>query len=105
MFVPGPGAIDDPDDREHHRNFHQHADNGSQRGAGLQADEVWIWSDVDGILTADPNIVPQARTLQELSYEEAADLAYYGADVLHPKTIRPVIASGRCRRRGCNAAR
>ena len=60
-------------------------------GAGLQADEVWIWSDVDGILTADPNIVPHARTLTELSYNEAADLAYFGADVLHPKTIRPVI--------------
>jgi aspartokinase/homoserine dehydrogenase 1 len=60
-------------------------------GAGLDADEVWIWSDVDGILTADPNIVPQARTLAELSYAEAADLAYYGADVLHPKTIQPVI--------------
>ena len=59
-------------------------------GAGLGADEVWIWSDVNGILTADPNIVPQARTLTELSYAEAAELAYYGADVLHPKTIRPV---------------
>jgi aspartate kinase len=59
-------------------------------GAALGADEVWIWSDVDGILTADPNIVPQARTLAELSYAEAAELAYYGADVLHPKTIRPV---------------
>ena len=62
-------------------------------GAGLNADEVWIWSDVDGILTADPNIVPQARTLTELSYTEAADLAYLGADVLHPKTIRPVLES------------
>ncbi len=60
-------------------------------GAGLEADEVWIWSDVNGILTADPNIVPQARTLTELSYAEAADLAYVGAEVLHPKTIRPVI--------------
>ena len=60
-------------------------------GAGLGAAEVWIWSDVDGILTADPNIVPQARTLVELSYQEAAELAYYGADVLHPKTILPVI--------------
>jgi aspartokinase/homoserine dehydrogenase 1 len=59
-------------------------------GACLDADEVWIWSDVDGILTADPNIVPQARTLTELSYAEASDLAYFGADVLHPKTIRPV---------------
>jgi len=63
-------------------------------GAGLDADEVWIWSDVDGILTADPNIVPQARTLTELSYAEAADLAYFGAEVLHPKTIRPVTESG-----------
>jgi len=63
-------------------------------GAGLDADEVWVWSDVDGILTADPNIVPQARTLTELSYTEAADLAYFGADVLHPKTIRPVTESG-----------
>jgi bifunctional aspartokinase / homoserine dehydrogenase 1 len=63
-------------------------------GAGLDADEVWIWSDVDGILTADPNIVPQARTLTELSYAEASDLAYFGADVLHPKTIRPVIERG-----------
>jgi aspartokinase/homoserine dehydrogenase 1 len=63
-------------------------------GAGLDADEVWIWSDVDGILTADPNIVPQARTLAELSYAEAADLAYFGADVLHPKTIRPVVENG-----------
>lgn len=63
-------------------------------GAGLDADEVWIWSDVSGILTADPNIVPQARTLSELSYSEAAELAYYGANVLHPKTIRPVIESG-----------
>jgi aspartokinase/homoserine dehydrogenase 1 len=62
-------------------------------GAGLDADEVWIWSDVDGILTADPNIVPQARTLTELSYTEAANLAYFGADVLHPKTIRPVTES------------
>ncbi len=62
--------------------------------AGLDADEVWIWSDVDGILTADPNLVPQARTLPELSYGEAADLAYYGADVLHPKTVGPVVANG-----------
>ena len=63
-------------------------------GAGLDADEVWIWSDVSGILTADPNIVPQARALSELSYAEAAELAYYGADVLHPKTVRPVTESG-----------
>ena len=59
-------------------------------GACLPADEVQIWTDVDGILTADPNIVPGAHTLDELSYEEAESLAYYGADVLHPKTVRPV---------------
>lgn len=63
-------------------------------GAGLDADEVWIWSDVDGILTADPNLVPGARTLAELSYAEATSLAYYGAEVLHPKTMRPVVQSG-----------
>ena len=60
-------------------------------GACLEADEVWIWSDVDGILTADPNFVPQARSLVELSYDEAAELAHYGAEVLHPKTIRPLV--------------
>jgi aspartokinase/homoserine dehydrogenase 1 len=63
-------------------------------GAGLDADEVWIWSDVDGILTADPNIVSHARTLSELSYGEAMELAYFGAEVLHPKTIRPVFEHG-----------
>jgi bifunctional aspartokinase / homoserine dehydrogenase 1 len=63
-------------------------------GAGLHADQVWIWTDVDGILTADPKIVPGARSLDELSYDEAAALAYFGADVLHPKTIRPVVEQG-----------
>lgn len=63
-------------------------------GAALPAGEVCIWSDVDGILTADPNLVPEASTLDELTYEEAAALAYFGADVLHPKTIRPVAAAG-----------
>ncbi len=63
-------------------------------GASLNADELWIWSDVDGILTADPNVVPDAHTLVELSYSEAAELAYFGADVLHPKTIKPVVEKG-----------
>ncbi|MBC8448403.1 MAG: aspartate kinase [Chloroflexi bacterium] len=63
-------------------------------GACLDADEVWIWTDVDGILTADPHIAPEARTLTELSYDEAAALAYFGADVLHPKTIKPVVEKG-----------
>ena len=63
-------------------------------GAGLDAHEVRTWSDVDGILTADPSIVPQARTLPELSYSEAADLGYFGADVIHLKTIRSVTEGG-----------
>ena len=63
-------------------------------GAVLPADEVWIWTDVDGVMTTDPRIVPQARTLPEISYSEIAELAYYGAKVLHPKTIRPVVDAG-----------
>lgn len=63
-------------------------------GAALPADEVWIWTDVDGVMTADPRIVPEARTLPELSYREVSELAYYGAKVLHPKSIRPVIEAG-----------
>ena len=60
--------------------------------AGLSAEEVWIWTDVHGILTADPNLVAGARTLAELSYDEAVNLARFGAEVLHPRTIRPIIA-------------
>ncbi len=60
-------------------------------GASLEADEVWIWSDVNGILTADPKIVPEARVLENLSYVTASELASCGADVLHPKTIRPLV--------------
>ena len=59
--------------------------------ACLEADEVQIWTDVDGVLTADPRIVPDARTLPQLSYMEAAELAYFGAKVLHPKTILPAV--------------
>jgi aspartate kinase len=60
-------------------------------GACLNADEVQIWTDVNGIMTADPRIVPHAHTLPELTYIEAAELAYFGAKVLHPKTILPAI--------------
>lgn len=60
-------------------------------GACLKADEVWIWTDVDGVMTADPSIVPDACTLPELTYSEAAELSYYGAKVLYPKTILPVL--------------
>ena len=63
-------------------------------GAVLPADEVWIWTDVDGIMTTDPRIVKEARTLPEVTYNEVAELAYYGAKVLHPKTIRPVVEAG-----------
>ena len=59
-------------------------------GAALEAEEVIIWTDVDGVLTADPRLVPEARMLREISYNEAAELAYFGAKVLHPKTLRPV---------------
>jgi len=63
-------------------------------GSVLPADDVWIWTDVDGVMTTDPRIVPSARTLPEISYSEIAELAYYGAKVLHPKTIRPVVDAG-----------
>lgn len=63
-------------------------------GAVLPADDVWIWTDVDGVMTADPRLVPSARTLPEITYSEIAELAYYGAKVLHPKTIRPVVEAG-----------
>ncbi len=63
-------------------------------GVALAAAEVWIWTDVDGVMTADPRLVPQARTLPELSFREISELAFYGAKVLHPKTIRPVVERG-----------
>lgn len=63
-------------------------------GSVLPADEVWIWTDVDGVMTTDPRIVKDAQTLPEISYGEIAELAYYGAKVLHPKTIRPVVDAG-----------
>jgi bifunctional aspartokinase / homoserine dehydrogenase 1 len=60
-------------------------------GAALQADEVIIWTDVNGVLSADPRLVPQAQAIAGISYREAAELAYFGAKVLHPKTLRPVV--------------
>jgi aspartokinase/homoserine dehydrogenase 1 len=60
-------------------------------GAALEADEIWIWTDVDGVMTADPRLVPSAHIVPEVSYREAAELAYFGAKVLHPKTIQPVV--------------
>ena len=58
----------------------------------LDADELWIWTDVDGVLSADPRVVKDARPIPEISFAEVGELAYFGAKVLHPKTIRPVVA-------------
>ncbi len=63
-------------------------------GAALDAQETIIWTDVDGVKTADPKLVAEARTIDEISYNEAAELAYFGAKVLHPNTLRPVTAAG-----------
>jgi len=70
-------------------------------GAALNADEVWIWTDVDGVLTADPRLIPEARTVPYLTYREMGELAYFGARVLHPKTVLPLIDQG-IRLRICN---
>jgi bifunctional aspartokinase / homoserine dehydrogenase 1 len=62
--------------------------------AALGADEVVIWTDVDGLMTADPRLVEGACTIPEISYREAAELAHFGAKVLHPKTLRAVTQCG-----------
>src|SRR3984957_15450070 len=59
--------------------------------AALDASELWIWTDVDGIMTADPRLVPDAKILAEITYSEAAELAYAGAKVLHPRTLAPLV--------------
>jgi aspartate kinase len=59
--------------------------------AALDAAELWIWTDVDGIMTADPRLVPDAAVLDQVTYGEAAELAYSGAKVLHPRTLAPLI--------------
>ena len=61
-------------------------------GSCLGVDEIQIWTDVDGMLTADPRIVPQPRLVPQLSFAEASELAYFGAKVLHPSTILPAVA-------------
>jgi aspartate kinase len=60
-------------------------------GAGLGAESIEIWTDVDGILTTDPRICPDARRIKLISFDEAAELAYFGAKVLHPATVLPAI--------------
>lgn len=63
-------------------------------GAALLADEVQTWKDVDGILTTDPRIVPSARTVPVATYDEVAELAYFGSQVLHPRSMQPCIQTG-----------
>jgi len=63
-------------------------------GAALDAERVEIWTDVDGLMTADPRIVPSARTLAAASYDEAAELATFGARILHPATALPLVRAG-----------
>ncbi len=60
-------------------------------GACLGASEIQIWTDVDGMLTADPRLVPNVRVVSRLSFAEASELAYFGAKVLHPATIQPAV--------------
>ena len=63
-------------------------------GALLEAGEIVIWTDVDGVLSADPRLVPDAKVIDSLSYNEAMELAYFGAKVIHPQTMAPAIAGG-----------
>jgi aspartate kinase len=63
-------------------------------GAAVGAEEIQIWSDTDGVMTADPRIVPTARPIAFLTFDEASELAYYGGKVLHPSTIVPAVAKG-----------
>jgi aspartate kinase len=60
-------------------------------GSCIQAEEIQIWTDVNGVMTADPRIVPAARVLERVSYKEAGEMSYFGAKVLHPQTIMPAV--------------
>lgn len=60
-------------------------------GAAAGAEEIQIWTDVDGIMSADPKIVPDAKTIERISFDEASELAYFGARVIHPKTLLPAV--------------
>jgi aspartate kinase len=63
-------------------------------GAALSVEEIQIWTDVDGMMTVDPRVVTSARVIPEVSFDEAAELAYFGAKVLHPATIKPAVERG-----------
>lgn len=60
-------------------------------GSVLNAEEVWFWKEVDGVMTSDPRLVPEAHTIPDLSYIEMSEMAFYGANVLHPKTVYPLV--------------
>ena len=59
--------------------------------SAIDADEVWLWKEVDGVMTADPKIVPEAKLIPEISYQEAMELAHFGAKILHPRALEPLI--------------
>jgi len=63
-------------------------------GAAVKADEVWIWTDVDGIMTADPRIEPAAQTIREISFMEAMEMSHFGAKAMHPKALEPAANIG-----------
>ena len=63
-------------------------------GAALDANEVWIWTDVNGLMTSDPKIVPEAKTIHELSFQEATELTIFGAKAMHPRALEPARKEG-----------
>ena len=60
-------------------------------GAGIDAGEIWIWTDVDGIMTSDPRLIPDARVIPSISYLEVMELSFFGAKVMHPRSIEPAM--------------
>src|SRR5207245_4318199 len=64
-------------------------DTASILGSALNTDEIWIWTDVDGLMTADPRIVKDARVLRTVSFGEALELSYFGAKMMHPRAMQP----------------
>jgi aspartate kinase len=68
---------------------------------GLNAEDVWIWTDVTGVLSADPRTISDARTIPALTYSEVSEMAFYGAKVLHPKSVKPCVDHG-IKMRICN---
>ena len=65
-------------------------------GAAIDSDEIWIFTDVDGIMTSDPDLVPDAQMIPVLSYLEAMELSYFGASVIHPRTLEPAMSKNIC---------